>query len=324
MMKPIKITMLADRGVGKTCYMLGMYGGMLQDNHGFSLTAKNQDQGMFLMSQWNNIIESKQWPPKTDENDAVQYDFCLNYAGETLTEFQWFDYRGGAISDVSDREDVKELRKNLAESSCLFLSISGEYLINPISDNLGLAMVQTKANIMNNHLVYIREQINKNNQKYFPVVIAISKHDYCYDRPKAEIIADVKRLFSILFQPESKWLVMICPITLGKELAKNPNGKIDPLNVHLPVIFALWCSLRQNILFAQRNIEQIEEKLENFENMNWLLRFFNRNQINLLEKQKENYETLQQKNLEIMETLKQELQDAYIYLGGEELQINDD
>ena len=38
---------------------------------------------------------------------------------------------------------------------------------------------------------------------------------------------------------------MICPVSLGRELCDDPdNGNIVPVNVHLPVVFAVYSQLR--------------------------------------------------------------------------------
>lgn len=336
MTETIKITMLADSGAGKTCYMLAMYGGMLTNPHGFSLVAANRDQDIELQALWSNLVQLKgkdRWPQPTlpaqnanpdEAKDTYLYEFLLNYAANPLIKFEWLDYRGGAIVDFSSKNDVQNLNNYLSNSSCLFLCISGEHLQQSVNNNLALAQVNTKANAINNHLVYLHTTINQRRQKYFPVVITISKYDLCYGkRTREKLIADVKLLFPSLFVPGSRWIVMICPITLGKKLATNPDtGIIKPKNCHLPLIFALWTKLREDVISSDKTMQQITKELANFEDMNWLRKWLNNPLIKSKETKLENQKKELEDKYNIMKLLILQLKNAYISIGGKEIELN--
>src|SRR5262249_49647669 len=76
------------------------------------------------------------------------------------------------------------------------------------------------------------------------VVIAITKADECLGRlinpgEIEEILDEIKKLVGTVFHRE--WLTMICPLTLGRSLSENVmTGEIDPVNLHIPVLFAIY------------------------------------------------------------------------------------
>ena len=73
-----------------------------------------------------------------------------------------------------------------------------------------------------------------------------------------------------LFATGTKWLVMICPVTLGDELATNlGKGEVEPVNVHTPVLFSLFADLlRQNFKLHQQ-LSDIKTEIPS-ENSNFL------------------------------------------------------
>lgn len=74
-------------------------------------------------------------------------------------------------------------------------------------------------------------------------MILITKFDKCHHRQHEELIDDIQRMFHVLFTKDSGagWLVTICPVTLGKDLANDLEiGSIHPHGVELPMIFAVY------------------------------------------------------------------------------------
>jgi GTPase SAR1 family protein len=320
----IKITMLGDISSGKTCYMLGMYAAMSNNRHGFSMIATDRDEGSHLYALWENLVRETgpdRWPSGTDQAVIYAFEFC--YALKPIIQFEWLDYRGSAMSDQSDAQDVKELRKYISESSCLFLCISGEHLREKVTSvNLANVSINTKANIMGGHLAYLSQTINKAKIKYFPIVITLNKYD-CIDRPKEELIEDIKQLFPPLFAENSDWLVMICPTSLGRELAQDKNsGRIEPQNLDLPVVFALFSILRESFLAEHKRWKEIGEELEKLEN-GWM-RVLNRRNIKQKQQEEESSQNKFQETRKQLCILAKELDNdlIYIYSRGKRIRIN--
>lgn len=316
----IKITMLGTTGAGKTSYLLGMYAVMQTGVKGFTLAAKDMDLDLELIQRWEKLISLKgdeRWPaPNAAAMEYYGFDFCYGFS--PLMGFQWLDYRGLALSDRSTEQDVAELVQYLEESACVFLCISGEYLTREITPK---TVREIKSDRMNQFVQqYISNNNNPNSQQPFPVAIIITKYDLCHHRDREDVIADVKKLFQALFTPNSGWLVMICPVSLGRDLGEDPeNANIVPVNAHLPVVFAVYSQLRAYglKLKGDREVQTIE--VEAFKRKNPLY------QLLKAEKIKERGRELETTEVEItaveenMKLLSQELQQASLYFNGDEV-----
>jgi len=274
----IKITMLGASGAGKTCYMIAMYKMMNYGIglNGFLLSAGDSDDNVRFSSLWHSLVSkgSDRWPSPTSE-EITQYDLNFYYARNHILNFDWFDYRGGAIQDYKDAPDVKILRSRLRETSCLLLCVSGEHF----SNKLELASYERIAVSGINQLMSETQSSCENN---IPpaVVIVITKYDLCKNRPKSEILTELQELFPPLFARQGRWLVMVCPTTLGNTLSTNSQeGSIEPENVHLPVVFSLYAELlKQNwklIGTRSKAMEELQDLSEGF-----LSALINRRNIN--------------------------------------------
>ncbi len=330
----IKITMLGTSQSGKTCYMLGMYANMKVGLRGFTLSTKDSNLDIRMSKNWKRLFFEKgenRWPPPSDVTDAeIDYSFYMNYGFRPIIEFQWIDYRGGALSDDDPNlEDIEKLRNFIKESSCLFLCISGEYLKS--REDMMTVVYQTEIDRMSQYLseVYTTKGATT-------VAILITKYDLCMERDKEEIIEDIKYLFQGLFAPDAGWLVMICPMSLGKELAIDINeGKIQPINVHLPVAFAVYSKLTQMVLSRKAKVEENKAKIQQLSQEiddlgdNWFKQLWNKGEIHSRSDKIRQNEQESEQNLKQIEKLQsdmirlaKEVPEGYVYLNGTEVEIN--
>lgn len=316
----IKISILGTTGAGKTSYLLGMYAAMQSGIQGFTLAAKNIDQDLELTERWEQLISTQgadRWPtPNAGVIEHCHFDF--NYGFRTIMGFEWIDYRGLALNDRSGEQDVQELSQYLISSECVFLTISGEYLQYSV---VPTTVRDVKSDRMNQFLQqYISKNYQPTSEKPFPVVIIITKYDLCKHREKEEVIEDVKKLFQALFTPDSGWLVMICPVSLGKELETDvENGVIVPVNVHLPVVFAVYAQLRTRGIFLKTQRDRLKKNLQQIGKQNklqqWLSKSDQENQTSELELINHQIETVENN----MGLLAQELQQVSLFLGSNEV-----
>ncbi len=259
--------MLGNSGSGKTCYMVSMYKMMSTGIglDGFTLSAEDPDDNTRFSELWQALTDSQgqdRWPPPTTE-ETLTYGFNFNYAFKPVLGFDWFDYRGDALIDYGNSPDVSELRQRLLATSCILLCISGEHFKNKLKvsayDKIGVGAI--------NQLI---AHSQPNNRQNFPpsVVIVITKYDLCSHRKKQDIIKEIKEVFSTFFAPGTKWLVMICPVSLGEELAQDiDTGEIDPVNIHLPVVFSMLAELvkqsQQLYIEKSSNYQQLQSMTQN-------------------------------------------------------------
>ena len=325
MSEKIKILMLGDSSSGKTCFMLGMYAA-IQNGSKFSLKATDPDKGIRLTALWSAIVDNsgiERWPRGTDTPQIYNFELC--YAYKSLIEFEWLDYRGGSMLDISSDDNVRTLRNYAAESNGLFFCISGKDLREPVTEaNLQNIAIKSKANLMGQYLQYLNINRRPARKKSFPIIIMVTKYDYCYHRNKRELMEDVKKMFPPLFAPNSDWLVMICPVTLGKELAEDSdNGKIEPKNLDIPVAFVLYCILTEQARIQDEKLTEIDDQLEVLES-NLFNRWINRHKIRRLNESLRQAEMQLQKTIEMINVLarEQDLSSTDIYLSGKKIQID--
>jgi hypothetical protein len=158
------------------------------------------------------------------------------------------------LLDRSKPDDREELKRKLKMSSCVILCIPGDALANFVqgSSKLPDGVGQFNALIKN-----FREETGKT----VPIVISITKSDLCIgDNFIKGIDAITKRMLPTLFAPNSGWTVMICPVSLGKD--KSSGFEIQPINVHLPVTFAIFTALQNDIDKTQKAINSHQNTIK--------------------------------------------------------------
>lgn len=231
------------------------------------------------------------------------------------------DYRGGALADRSSAKDLQELKAHLRESSAVFLCVSGEHLSSQAQE-LSPSDKRKKAQItsMNRLLSELYAEVNAPP----PAAIIITKRDLCRDRPQAELLEEIKELFNPLFVPNSGWLVMVCPVTLGKDLATDvQNGAIAPRNIHLPVTFSIYCEFKNQAVKEKEAAESEQMKLRAYNGgviKEWWYRNARRRHTLEIEHKTGNYLDIEAK----MQLLAHDLMGskASIFFGGQEVKID--
>jgi len=330
----VKITMLGISGSGKTCYMLGLYAVMQLGLQGFTLSTTDMDEDLRLTSLWENLIDNEgedRWPAPTSEGNTHRYEFDFSYGMKPLISFDWLDYRGGAMQDVSTQEDTQTLNKRLRESNCIFLCISGEHLEEEARDDTELMRNARKAGVnrMNPYITDLAKNLS-DRQKPFPIVIVITKYDRCQKRLKdkasrEKLIGDIKKIFNTLFMPNQDWLIMLCPVSLGKELGdkdKLNSGKIEPKNLHLPLVFALYAKFRESATTEEARLREAKGRLDTLKSGNWFQRLLSSDDMQGISGSIQSSQAELQDIQKKMALLAQELSNAQIFLGGKEIQVD--
>ena len=319
-LEDIKITTLGTTGAGKTSYLLGMYAIMQTGVQGFTLSAKDIDLDLELTERWEKLISVKgedRWPTPNAAT-MEEYSFEFSYGFRPLMGFELLDYRGLALSDRSTEQDVQDLVQYLSKSQCLFLCISGEHLIDPITPS---TVRQIKSDRMNQ---FIQQYVNTNKQpddlNPFPVAIMITKYDLCHHRNRDEIVADIQKLFQALFVPNSGWLTTICPVSLGKELCNDlEKATIVPVNVHLPVVFAVYSQLRAYGIKLKTQRDRINQSIDAIKQTNPLVQLLKNKELDSHAAELATCTTEIMAVEENMKLLSQELQPVSLYFNGREV-----
>jgi len=276
----MKITMLGSSGSGKTAYMLGMFAEMQTGVGGFTITTDHDTENS-LRNEWDTLVigGDSRWPKATPS--STFYRFAFNYSYNPIMHFDWLDYRGGAMTEASTEEEVQVLLQHLQESDCIFLCIPGEFLETNQTTDTHQVAARAQTAKMNGLLRMVGERLKPTVKTPFPVVIMITKADLMgnttfsmignlVNRSSLRTISEAvqnkittfaNKLFPTLFAPDSGWFTMICPVTLGKALAKDKKvGKIEPINISLPLIFAIQSKLLKIKYSIISEIEKEEQR----------------------------------------------------------------
>ena len=130
----MNVMMIGHSGSGKTTYMAAMYGIMLEGIENYSIVSQTEEGHENLANICQEIFNGE-YPKQTDIHS--EYNFYLCYDEEGLIEFDWYDYRGGALAQRSDSsDDVKELEERIVNADALIVFLDGDKIIK--SDNYSL------------------------------------------------------------------------------------------------------------------------------------------------------------------------------------------
>lgn len=264
-MNPKKFTILGESGSGKTCYLLGMYMSMNMDleSIGYTIVAQDAQIKKTLTTNYNKLEDDTSGQGRfPDTTDQVQkYNFDLQYSFETILPFEWIDYPGGFLDPTSrdvTSEQYKEVEQSIRKSSTLFICIDGE---NLVEGNINAKIRRVKRKCVariNPYLGELKEKLKRENQKLPPICIIVTKYDLCADCLRNdELRTIIEESFKPLFLSADTFVVVI-PVSLGENIKDdNYKGELDPVNVHLPILFGITRAL--NEVIADCNISAVSK-----------------------------------------------------------------
>jgi len=211
------IAMLGISNAGKTSYVTAMYGEMSKASGLFSVRAQRQADHQLLTRNASELIRGK-YPPLSDHRSV--YGFTLHYERAPFLDFVWRDYRGGALTELSDESaQAGQLRADLASADGVVILIDSTQLMDRVRARTKLRPVIAAA---------VRVLTQRTTTT--PVVIALTKWDLVSGRQgqveaiAADVLGD---LVGALHDSEHVHGCMV-PIACGPE----------SVNIELPV---LWC-----------------------------------------------------------------------------------
>lgn len=253
-----KITMLGVSNSGKTCFIYAMYDFMQKVQNGFTFITKDPDVDLDLNEGWESIAFDGIWPEGTQQ--TLLYEFAVLFKSNPIMEFSWCDYRGGAITERSTEQDVKELHGRIFDSGCLIICIGADTIKEIIDGNYR----RRRELIRLNNLI---SRFGADNKRRIPIIFALTKADLYTTDDYKKLLGIIKEYFSSLYVEGANWLHAIVPVTLGKFKDTSSNrieGVVSPKNVHVPVLFFLHSILKERIIDIQNKLSGITINRNNY------------------------------------------------------------
>ncbi len=319
-MNSIKITMLGATSAGKTCFMLGMYAAMRQGVNGFTFTSNSMDVDLELSDMWEQLVDPQagadRWPKPSGASNIYSFGYC--YGLKRFIGFDWIDYRGAVLKDISTSDDQKVLLEYFKQSASVFMCISGELLTKSIKEREATVRSRAAIDRMNGFIT-----TNFPDDVRPPIAIVITKSDLMIGRDTEEVIEEIKKLFNPVFTEGGKWSVMICPVTLGLELRNNAaTGAIAPLNIYLPVTYAAFQAFKKELSMQQDH--QLVAKSKHQElGKNWFTRLWNRSERDILRlEMAKNQEWIRHIEANMKLLVRELMQNASTYDDGKEVTLD--
>lgn len=335
-MDDVGFIMLGTKGTGKTCFLTGMYYEMSSGIQGYTLSS-DDDIDIELRKKWEKLCDKengeKRFPYGTDKPE--QYKFTLEYAYEAIKEFNWLDYQGGDLETKStgDIESYKKIEEAILKSTCLFICVDGQLLCEKDKD----VMIENVRNRCSSKINGFLSKYQKSNNVLPPIAIVITKYDLCR-YVKCEIMEEViKKSFSSLFleNHDKRKIVTIIPVSIGKNISDdNYSGRLEPINIYVPLFWGIWFSLKKDLKYYKRIeeklIEQVAFDKREIENIRRQFILFGRKkklkQLESVLSENGNslskVQALLKKQNEYVESIYEQLKEIDVYIGGDKLHMD--
>jgi GTPase SAR1 family protein len=123
----MNILMIGHSRAGKTSFMAALYrylGGSI-DGYGIKAIGTQKTELELLTHKLSKGI----FPTGTDI--ASEYNFQLTIHGDSIIPFNWYDYRGGVLTEDNDQdEEIHQLTKKIENADALIIFLDGVKLEN--------------------------------------------------------------------------------------------------------------------------------------------------------------------------------------------------
>jgi hypothetical protein len=225
----MRIVTLGHSQVGKTTYMASLYGELQRSHYGFTLATSNSGYHNHFVAT-AKAIRKGVYPPPTAHRS--EYVFSLKYNGSNVLEFTWSDYRGGAVGELTEREQTRLLIQDLENANGLMLLCDGDALARK---RLGRSQIGRMIAMLGHALRGVPHPIS--------LAIAFTKSDLvsAYDRA---MLRDFGGLINAI-QVSDKVFGVVIPVACGRTL----------FNVALPLYFSLETAARHQATRLEREMK---------------------------------------------------------------------
>ena len=318
-----KIVIVGTTHSGKSCYFYGMMKKMMRGIGGFSIGADGKDFGEIRQNIKKlsdiNLPLAQRFPPPSDKMRT--YPLSLMYDFSELEKFDWVDYPGEHVSN-SEADFVALLE----DADCLLVCVDGEGIQGDPEelDDLADELVVTWDCLSLNNALNLASQKNEN---FPPVCIMVTKYDKLEPefRNQDILLELLKKVFPVLFHSGmgsgKDRMVLICPVTLGKDL--DLGARMSPKNMEIPICFATYLLQARKVkLIEQKNIEIVNANrsaVNEYNKKNPLLKLISSRPEPLTQEQLKVMQAIVDLGSANVDALRDVIKDTPLYLNGEEV-----
>ena len=235
--------MLGQSSAGKTTFMAALYHRMVEGVYDYSMRYDVFSNYWYKKYQLNNNLYSLDearkeenelktvslnvtkgiYPPPTAIRQ--EYLFKFKYKNYNEIEFNWMDYRGGALMERSSHSsDMKELTEKIKNSDALIVFLDGAKLEEPIEKNE--RQFKRMVYLIKNAI----SSVTVANDTYYPISFVLTKDDICSDVLDSEGFEFFYTNIMKDILESTKVAGMVTWITVNRE---------NIYNVHWPLFFSI-------------------------------------------------------------------------------------
>jgi hypothetical protein len=256
----VNALMLGARGFGKTCYVASMYNAMSFGLDGFLLTATDFAQRIEIDSIWTALAEGK---PLGGTLEGTDFLFSCAYAFEPIMTVSWYDYPGNWLmpEKENDRTDFDKLLDRLTRADFVMCCV-------PVDELVEGHRLKRPLSCFHKYNDLFMEFGRRQSPPYPHVMYVITKADLCKDPDLVSRAIDFY-ISKAPFRGKNWPEISVVPVSLGMGITIDAEeakiltvDRLDPANVHIPILYAISKKLDVCVKEALNQLEGQERSLQ--------------------------------------------------------------
>jgi len=236
-MLTVKILMIGNKESGKTTYMASAFGMMDEGIHGFYINTDNTTKEWF--QRLYRQIGCGNYPDATDKRGS--YHFTLYHNQQNILDFDWIDYNGGIITDIS----IENLKNDIDSSSGMMIFLDSVALLNNDISTHRFRRI----------IALVSSKLESTDSPLFSVIIVLTKYDKLPKGVDFKEVTESIRPFVEAADENDKLYIRIVPVSCTRS---------GFYNVDLPLLDVLDSGLKLSYIMASIEAKYYAEQAQDF------------------------------------------------------------
>jgi GTPase SAR1 family protein len=234
------ILMIGLSNAGKTTFVSTMYAALNNGYSDFTVRSTRPADHTRLKTSAEQIRKGV-FPLPSDRRSIYSLQLC--HMGNRVFDFNWRDYRGGALVESSSSPQAVQLREDMKNADGLVFMVDSTELLQTQQGRARLRpVIATAVRLLSECEVVI------------PVVLALTKWDLVASREKQAIEAAQALLGPLVdaVKATQHLLGAMIPVSCGA----------NPRNVELPALWCLHVGIYVRGAILERNVEYYQKRIK--------------------------------------------------------------